>query len=357
MVLVSTFIKAQNLSAYVGYNDNLNIFDAGSFSKPELSKVSKLIVGYCYVAYISNNGMLKLYWRNNINIINEAAFLDKVYESKYLFVYKMGKQLKVIDKGKDRTLSNWSENAIVTDSLVGYYDGNKNQHFIYYNGDIYTIDDVLNYKADILNADNASIGNNMFLYVNSFKKLKVMYRGEFYELSDYSPEVKFQAGNDICVYNNYDLTAFKAYCNGLEYTLETTIPQSYQLGNGMCAYVDGVNEFKVFYNNKIISLLSAVPSNYQVIDSIIQYNDNVNNWYIFYAGKSYKLHNYVPKIIKISQGTVAYIDNLGRLMVFQNGATQLISQEIVTSFDVNGTVVNYTLGQHDEKIYWNGTTY
>ncbi|MEO8146321.1 MAG: hypothetical protein ABI723_01725 [Bacteroidia bacterium] len=357
MLLSTAILNAQNLSAYIAYNDNLNVFDEGTFSKPELTKVTKLFVGYNYIAYVSFDNKLKFYWRKNLNDINEAAFLDKAMPSKYLFAYLMGKQLKVIDKGKDRTLSNWCEKVVTTDSLVGYYDDNKSQHFIYYNGDTYALDDVLNRTSDLLNNDNAAIGNNTFLYVNSFQKLKVMYRGEFYELIDYTPEVKFKAGTDICVYNNFDLTAFKAYCNGLEYTIETTIPQSYKLGNGMVAYVDGVNQFKVFYNNKKINLLSTVPANYEVVDSIIQYNDNVNNWYVFYAGKSYQLLNYVPRLMKISQGTVAYIDNLGRLMVFQNGASKIISQEIVTSFEVNGNVVTYTLGEHDVKVYWNGTTY
>ena len=69
------------------------------------------------------------------------------------------------------------------------------------------------------------------------------------------------------------------------------------------------------------------------------------------------MFNYVPKLIKISGGTVAFIDNLNRLQVFQNGVSKIISYEIVTAFEVNGNVVSYTLGDNNEKIYWNGTTY
>jgi hypothetical protein len=349
--------NAQNLYAYTAYNDNLNIFDSGTFTKAEMNKVQNLYVGYSYIAYKSYNSKLMFYWRNNLNDINESSFISKAMPSKYLFAYLMGKQLKVIDKGKDRTLSNWCERAVCTDSIVGYYDGNKNQHFIYYNGDIFILDDVLNYDEDRLNKTNTAIGKNMVMYVNSYKKIKLLYRGEFLDISDWSPDLKFDCGSDIAIYNNSDHTSFKAFCNGLEYTLESTMPESYQLGNGMVAYVDMLGQFKVFYNNKSISLLSAAPDKYEVVDSIISYSDNVHNWSIFYAGKAYRMLNYVPKLIKISDGTVAFIDNLNRLNVFQNGETKIISYEIVTEFNVNGTVVSYTLGDKDVKIYWNGTTY
>ena len=350
-------VYSQNLFAYTAYNNNLNIFDEGTYIKAEMNRVNQLYVGYNYIAYVSFDNKLKFYWNKKVHDINESAFLSKAFKSKYLFAYLMGKQLKVIDKGKDQTLSMWCERAVCTDSILGYYDGNKYQHFLYYNGNTYVLDDVLNYNDDLLNRQNASIGKNMFLYVNSYKKIKCLYRGQFFELCDYSPDIKFEAGSDICVYNNSDLTEWRAFCNGLDYKLESTMPQSYQLGNGMVAYVNTLNEFKVFYDSKNISLLSFEPAKYEVIDSIISYSDNVNNWYLFYGGKSQKMLNYIPKKIKISDGTVAYIDVLNRLNVFQNGVSKIISYEIVTAFDVNGSVVSYTLGENNEKVYWNGTSY
>lgn len=350
-------VDAQNISAYIAYNDNLNIFDNGVFNKAELNKVKNVYVGYNYVAYKGFDGNFKMYWRNNVSIINEAAFIDKVMATNGLFAYQMGKQLKVIDNGKDKTLSNWCERSIATDSLVGYYDGNQNMYYVYYNGTTYALDDVLKYKSDVLNKDNAAIGKNMLLYVNSFQKLKVMYLGEFYELTDYTNNIKFDAGLNICVYSNANLTKWEAYCNGLVYDLEDIMPLSYKLGDGMVAYIDNVNNFKVFYHDKVIQLLTYAPANYEVTDSIIQFNDNVNNWYVFAGGEKTKLENYVPQSIKMSCSTLAYIDQLGALKVFQNGKVKTLTVERPTEYSVYGNVVQYTLGESDYKIYWKGTTY
>lgn len=357
MCLIIQSTHAQNIAAYISYNDNFNIFDNGVFNKAELTKVQDVYVGYDYVAYKSFNGNFKMYWRNNVSEVNEAAFITKVMATNGLFAYQMGKQLKVIDNGKDKTLSTWCERSIATDSMVGYYDGYQKMYYVYYNGSTYALDDVLNYKSDILSRENAAIGKNMLLYVNSYKKLRVMYLGNFYELTDYTENVKFDAGLNICVYNNSTQTKWRTYCNGLEYDLEDIMPLSYKLGDGMVAYVDNVNNFKVFYHDKIIELLSYAPANYDVADSIIQFNDNVNNWYVFEGGIKTKLENYVPQKIKMNCSTLAYIDQLGHLKVFQNGELKTLSIERVTDFNVYGNVVQYTLGENDYKIYWHGTTY
>ncbi|HQV01022.1 MAG: hypothetical protein JNK61_10205 [Bacteroidia bacterium] len=348
---------AQNLYAYQAYNNNLIIFDNGNFVTAETLPVLKKFIGFDYVAYISNNNLLKMYWRKQTNEINEAAFITRSEGKRGLFAYQMDKQLKVVYNGKDITLTTFCNNWNASDSLVLFYDDVRNMHFVFYNGDVFALDDVLQGKTGLFNGSNCSIGGNILCYVNSFNKLRAQYNGVFYNLSDYNRFLAFEAGNNICVYLNENSNAWTAFCNGYTNVLDQFEPQSYQLGNGMVAYVDNLQNFKVFYNDTIIRLLPVQPAGYQVTDSLISFSDNVNNWYVFYNGRMQKLENYIPTQIKMSNATLCYIDNVGALRVFIRGKSQVITTEQVRQFEVTNNVVSYTLGNSDVRIYWDGNKY
>lgn len=358
LIFSSQQLVAQDINAYKTYNKQFKVFDKGSFINAEGTQVDTFYLGYSYVAYVSYNSMLKMYWRNNVNTVNEAAFVNKVKPMDGLFAYALGQQLKVIYNGVDTTLSGFCKRWNASDSIVLYFDDAQNMHYAYFKNQVYTIDDVTggsNYN--LFDSENASLGGNTFLYVNSFGTLRGLYSGTFYDLTDFTPGLTFEAGNNICVYNNVSLTKWKALCNGYTTALETFQPQSYKLGIGMVAYVDNVSNFKVYYDDTLITLLRHEPIDYQVVDSTIAYSDNLRFWYIFQEGKTTLVEKYIPIQIKINNSTVAYIDYMGQLKVFQNGVSKIVSVERVSTFSIYGNTVSYTLGSNDVHFYWNGQKY
>ena len=290
--------------------------------------------------------------------MNEAAFVSKIKATDGLFAYGMGQQLKVIYNGLDTTLSGFCRKWNASDSMVLYFNGAQNMHYVYFKNQVYTIDDVtsgVNY--DLFDFANSSLGANTFCYVNSFNKLRVLYSGTFYDLADFTPGLTFDAGNNICVYNNVSLTSWKTLCNGYTASLEEFQPLSYKLGIGMVAYVDNVSNFKVFYDDTLITLLRQQPIDYIVADSTIAYSDYLRFWYVFQGGKKTLVEKYIPSQIKINNSTVAYIDYMGQLKVFQNGVSKIVCVEQVANFSVFGNTVSYTLGTNDVHFYWNGQKY
>lgn len=352
-----TEMQAQNIYAYQAYNNNLIVFDNGTFSTLEQMPVLKKFIGFDYVAYISNNSLLKMYWRKQVNEINEAAFFKRTESKNGLFAYQMDRQLKVIYNGNDATLTTFCTDWNASDSLVLFHDDVRNMHYLFYNKDVFALDDVLPGKNGLFASNLSSIGGNMFCYINSFNKLRAQYQGVFYNLSDYNRFLPFEAGMNICVYFDENKNAWTTFCNGYTNTLDQFEPVSYQLGNGMVAYVDNLQNFKVFYNDTIIRLLPMQPNNYKVTDSLISYTDNVNNWYVFYKGRSQKLENYIPTTIKMSNATLCYIDNVGALRVYDRGKTHIVTTEQVKQLEVVNNVVSYTLGNSDVRLYWNGNQY
>jgi len=357
LVCIGHQLPAQNINAYKTYNKQFKVFDSGVFSIAEASQIDTFYLGYSYVAYISNNSMLKMYWKKDVNTINEAAFVSKIKAMNGLFAYAMGQQLKVIYNGVDTTLSGFCKRWDASDSLVLYYDEALNMHYIYANRHVFSLDDVIGSNLNLLDPVNASLGGNTFCYLNSFGKIRALYNSTVYDLTDYTPGLLFEAGNNICVYNNVTLTKWKTFCNGYTSDLEVFQPLSYKLGIGMVAYVDNVSNFKVYYNDTLITLLRQEPITYTVVDSTIEYSDNLKYWYIFQGGKTTLVEKYIPKQIKVSNATVAYIDYMGQLKVFQNGVAKVISVEQVSDYSVNGNTVTYTLGANDVHFYWNGQKY
>ncbi len=350
-------LSAQNINAYKTFNKQFKVFDSGKFSIAEANQIDTFYLGYNYVAYISNNSMLKMYWKNNVNTINEAAFVNRTKATTGLFAYSMAQQLKVIYNGVDTTLSGFCKRWNASDSLVLYYDEAQNMHYVYSNRHVFSIDDVIGGNLNLLDPANASLGGNTFCYLNSFGKIRALYNGTVYDLTDYTPGLLFEAGNNICVYDNVTLTKWKTFCNGYTTDLEVFQPQSYKLGIGMVAYVDNVSNFKVYYNDTLITLLRQEPIAYTVVDSTITYSDNLKYWYVFHGGKTTLVEKYIPSQIKASNATVAYIDYMGHLKVFHNGVAKIISVEQVSNFDVYGNTVSYTLGTNDVHFYWNGQKY
>ena len=55
-------MNAQDINAFTTYNKQFRVFDKGSFMNAEGAPVDTFYLGYNYVAYVSNNKMIKMYW-------------------------------------------------------------------------------------------------------------------------------------------------------------------------------------------------------------------------------------------------------------------------------------------------------
>ncbi|MBK8847925.1 MAG: hypothetical protein IPO27_15905 [Bacteroidetes bacterium] len=336
------------------YN-RFRVFDKGTFKQLEDLKVEKYALGFDWVAYITNAGNFRVYRNGQISDITEGAFITSISENASLLSFTLGKQLDVISGKRNQTLSTWAEFVVTSDSLVFYKDGMQTQYYVYYKGDTYTLDDVSAIDRDF--EKRFSLGKNTLAYVNSSNRLKVLYHGEFYGLSDYSPMLKFVAGQNIVAYTDRDGINFKAFWQGNVYDIDINAPLEMMAGNDMITYINMNEELMTFYNGKNYKVDGFRPKTYQCTDSLIIFTTTNNYTKVWYNGKTYTLDNIIPQKITASQSKVSWTDRNGWLMLFDAGKIIEVTKEQVTNPELQGNVLIYTLGRNDTKVFWNGKVY
>ena len=353
--MIFQHMHAQSVAAFTDYANKFRVFDAGTFMQMDYMPPSKYVVGGNYVAFISYGNMLKFYYQQKVYELNEGAFVSNMHASNCLFAYRMDKQLNAVYNGKPYTLTTWCDDFRMSDSIIVYRDGMQQLFYIFYKGEKIPMEDIFTIDRDLFKG--MAIGKNMIIYVNSSKQLKIFYRGEFIDINIYSPEMTFASGLDIAAGTNSQNQRFLCIENGTIYDLEDFIPESYQVGDGLVAYVSNDNALKVFYDGKRKLLNNYAPLKYTVTDSIVAWVDDQNFFKVFYNGEIYTLENYDPGNYAISLGSVAYIDQQRRLKLFRSGETKIITIEPIKDFALTGNVLKYVIGLDESKFYYEGQTY
>jgi len=355
MLFISASCFSQNLAAYVDYRNYFYSFDAGSFTQLDHQRPRSFKVGGNAIAFISNADNFKVFYKGFTFDVTEGAFVRNYAVNDILVAYMQSNQLSVFEKGNIKTLCMWALTYDVGDSILIYLDDISRTFKAYYQGDNYQLDDLLAGGSTI---KSYRIGGNLVAFINRNYVMRVFYQGAVFDLQNTdNEEIQYEAGMDLVGYVDQLNNTFNVFYRGHIYELEKSPPQSFQVGNGMLAYVDIEGNFKRFADGKTKTITSFAPQAYNVTDSMITWNDNNGNFSIFYNGKSYTLENYVPKEIKADNNMVAYIDQLNRLKLFKWGETKIVTYDEVNSFELNKNVLRYSIYNNDVKFYFNGKTY
>ncbi len=346
---ISLSAQNLNLAAYHNYLRHFIVFDSGELHDIENLPVQSFQVGGNCVAYISNAGQLKVYFNGEVQTLSQQLVSD-YFATRDLLVYRLFEQIYVFDNGKQRLLSSNVKNFAIGDSIVAYYNRNRNSSHVYYNGKVYDLENAL--VGSPIKDFKAS--DNIFAYFNNNTKyFKIFYQGQLEEIIQSNDLINFEPGRNLVAYEDNSTNTFHVYFKGEVIDLEDFKPKSFKVGDDLVAYVDALDEFKVFADGEVKVLSEFEPDVYYVTDSLVVYSEQ-EYFKVFCKGQIYELENYIPEEFQIQEHTIAYIDLNGWLVAFSSGKQFTVTKDLIKSFKLsyNTILVNTTV--NTVKIYYQG---
>jgi len=345
-------VHAQHMAAYLDFRDRFMIFDRGETREVENYKVASFKVGGNCIGYLSYGNDLKVYHNGSIRTLEHTAPTEYVVTD-YLMGYSMYSILKVFDDGNVRTLCSNTNGYIIEDSLVAFYDEVQQVLKVYQNGETKVLEDgLLQWPIR-----SYASGDNVLAYITEFdNKFKIFYHGEVLIVDDNVRETVYKAGRDIVGFINLVSNAFMVFYKGNYYDLEAFEPRSFQMGDGMMAYVNDQGDFKIFENGELVTISTFEPEFYNLTDSTLVFVEDgfLKTWC---NGRVYEVERYVPDVYKVSERSIAYIDVNNRIKAFRRCQPLNISYEMVNSLEMIHNLIIYNIGVNTVKIWYNGKVY
>lgn len=345
-------VYGQHLAAY---NDHLNrfwAFEAGQHTQLEHLEILDFQIGGLVIAYIDNGSNLKVYRNGEVETLITGAPI-KYKATDYLLGYSIYEQLNVYDNGDIKVLSTEAESYVIQDSLIAWYNRISQNIKVYYDEQIYTLEDGLIYSP----ISSFRLGDNTISYVqSSSQQFKVFYQGEVYVLDDFVENMVYEAGRDIVAYMDIPDQEFKAFYMGEVYTLENIQPKSFKVGDGFMVYVDNMGHLKYFDGGEVVVLTTYEPKFYEVKDFVMVFEEQ-GFFKTYYNDQIYVIERFIPQVWQIDWNTIAYLDQVKFVRSFINGEHVNISNEIVKEFSLIRDLVIFVEGRNRVKIHFMGQVF
>jgi len=332
--------------------DRFYVFDSGQQKKLEHYKITSYAVGGNCVLYVDYSHNLKVYYDGKVKRLEEMAPTDYTVTD-YIVGYSIYNVLKVVENGQQKVICSNVDQYVVEDSMVVYYDRVQQRLEAFYKDSTVILEDgllqwpVRSYRG----------GDNIFAYITSFDdKFKIFYRGRLMVINDFVRETVYKAGRDIVAYMNQPTNAFVVFYKGDFYVLEPFMPESFEVGDEMMAYVDANGAFKIFEEGELKLISSYTPDFYQLTDSTLVFGEDgfFKTWC---DGSIQEIEKYIPELYRVSERTIAYTDINRRIKAYRKCEKINISYEMVNSLDMIRNLIIYNVGVNTTKIWYNGKIY
>lgn len=366
--------NAQPVSAYFDNQNQFFAWDNGMLRKIDYLQPVQFKIGRLAIPYLDNSRNFKIYSNGTTQEINRGN-TSSFYATDNLIAYLNANILFVWEQGKITKLTNMADQIHLADSMVMFFDKIQNEFKLYYNQDVYVLEDFMvgfDFNTYVIDHSEESgkkyegqnvasgqipkvqVSDNVAAYVNYSDQFKVFYQGQSYILDDRMIQ-SFGVGRDVVAYTNA-MNEFRIFRKGEDKIIENFIPYEYQVGDDLVAYVSADNYFKILYNDSIYDLGYFQPE-YNVVDNIVYYKDQSGFFNVFYKGRNYILENYWPDGITAHYHSVAYISKNKMVKLFTEGMTYEVINADVPSWRLDYDVIHYRFGTNLNKVFYKGRTY
>jgi len=285
----------------------------------------------------------------SVNAPQAFAALD------YLAVYNIGGIVRIIDEGRDFTVSTNSVKYIAQDSMVTFYDESRQLLAVYYKRRVQMLEDGLVGNM----ANQFRSGDNLVAYISSrTNDFKIFYQGENRVIEPFPSGGTFKAGRDIVAYINNADQQFKMFYFGEIIQAEEFPPESWAVGDGICAYVDHTGTFRVFANGEATDISSIKPDFYYVENQMIIYGER-GYFNVWYNNKVYTLETFIPprKNWIAHLNTIVYLDLNRNVKIFSKGEQKVLTYDLAESIFLFRDVVVVNKGMNNNNVYMGGKKY
>ncbi|MBL7965305.1 MAG: hypothetical protein JNM31_15825 [Flavobacteriales bacterium] len=347
--------RAQDVSAFLDFMDRFHVFEAGEFRQLEPLPPMAYATGGNFLAYAAPNMDIKVH-RNAKTILLERtpSILPTVTLNNV--GYLLAGLLKCWDPVYGQKLLCYNTgDHIVEDSLIAFYDNVMQKLNVYYRGRTMLLEDAL----AIFPVETWKSGDNVLAYTTNFeRKFKVFYQGEIYELVNMvNEQLDYKAAQDVVAYQDPIDKVFKAFYRGYIHELEPIMPQSYQVGMGMVAYIDQTNALKVFQGGRVYTAFDFIPQYWEVVDSMVVIRDQTF-MRVFHDGRMDLVEQFWPDRWMVSWNMLCYVDPVGNLKAWTRGRGQTIFRnEPIREFKLDKGLVQVKTTVNQVYVWWRNRLY
>ncbi|HQV39535.1 MAG TPA: hypothetical protein PLS92_08820 [Flavobacteriales bacterium] len=348
-----TGIHAQSVVPVITSYGRLVVFQKGAFQEVDARKPQALFPSGDRLAYLTDAGDLKLFADGKVTTLQGGEPVQ-VGMSKYLLAWRTGPSLRIPAAGGSKILCRSVGRFTVSDSIIAFHDQMQQTLSAYWNGRAVPIADVLMTSEDVVWKSGS---NTLLLYDLGHRRVLLFYRGRVSVLCNGDDPSRSETGGDMVAYmDEYDDT-FRVFNKGDDYEVEPFAPASFQVGNGLVAYVNSSGSFKSFQGGRVWDISDFAPDEYWARDSVVVFREG-DLFKVFSGGAVQTLERTMPAQWKVSGGMIAWLDVSGVVQLFHNGERITVSKESgISQFDLFPDAVSFMSNSGATKVWWSGKLY
>lgn len=344
-------IEAQPLSAFTNIRQEFYVFDNGAVNRLEPLIPKDYKIGKNGVAYLDNLNNFKIY--RDGDVTNISNLLTTHFEvSDNIILYQNSSILSVLDGNDNVLLSRLCNNYAMGDSVVLFYDLNKQTFNGYYNNQITELETFLNLTDTDFKFDSTvKVSDNIGAYISYNDQFKVFFNNNVETLENQSVK-EFKLGRNTLAYIDIN-NIFKVYHKGQAFILDPFQPQSFAVGDDVVAYQSSDGYFKIFHNGKVYTIGYYQPK-YQVHDRIVAFEDLNSYLKVFYDGEQTVMENFYPDKLVAGYNSLAYFNKSNMLRMFSKGKVYDVSNMTLQEMRLDYDVLQYKVGFNTFKVFFDG---
>jgi hypothetical protein len=348
-IAVGSIAYGQKVAPLLDFSGYFKSFQNGFFRQIEFQRIKNYKYGDDVVGYIDNRGNLRVFDgtkpRDLANIECEYQVSDN------LLVWKIASNLNLWDDGKVQTLTYFSGQYAIKDSMVVFIDTRFNSLNVYYNG---KVQDIFASVTDMTMPD--FVGENILAYRENGNVYKVFWRGQSYELGAWHDPIHFAGGTDVLAFNDPSTGTFAVFENGQFLDVEMYHVNAYKAGNGFIVYEDQGGNLIRYGNGKMETLTNYGASFWEVRDNVIIWGEN-GFTYAYADGKKIELARYIPEDYELKNGVIAFRNIMGGVSFLYEGKVHEITTQMNAEYSIHGNSLLVKLFNTSFIYFTEGKTY
>ena len=346
LLICVTTVHAQRVIPFVDFNYYFRTFENDNFRQLEFQQIKEYKGGDDFVAYIDTRGNLRVYDGKERKDISNMNVVYKT--SDHLMAYSIGPTLNMWDDGELQTLTYFSRNYEVKDSIIVFEDTRFNTVSVYWNKQIYQIYQM----TGELNMP-VVIGDNIVAFKDNGNYFKVFYQGRIYDLGVWNGTIDFEAGCDMLCFNDPTTRTFALFENGQFLDVESFYMKKYKAGRGFLVYEDLNGNLILYKKGEKQTLSNFSPSFWEVKDDLVVWGENS---FIFAYQNDQKIQvaNFTPKDYLLKNNVFAFRNIMGGASALVDGKVVELSNQPNCEFQIYGNSVLVTLFNRSYILYSKG---
>jgi len=337
---------SQRVVPFIDFNNYFKTFENDNFRQIEFQLIKEYKAGDELVAYIDTKGNLRIYDGNERKDISNLNVNYQV--SDHLMAYSIGPTLNMWDAGKLRTLTYFSKDWEVKDSIIVYQDTRFNTLNVYWENEIYNL---FTTTGEIYMP--VATGENIVAFKDNGNFYKVFWQGKIYDLGVWNGAIEFQAGTDILCLNDPTTRTFAVFENGEFLDVEQFYVKKYQAGRGFIVYEDLNGNLIMYKNGEKKQLSNFSASFWEVKDDLVIWGENS---FVFAYQNDTKIQvtNFTPKDHLLKNNVFAFRNIMGGVSALIDGKVHEITNQPEAEYEIYGNVVLVKLFNRSFIVFKDG---